>query len=82
MQESHEAADLTTKGDIADLRDTRVAGVDTKLERLELHITSSSVPCRCCPRRIYFDLQISIALPPKYIAKFVVYSEMSGRKNC
>jgi len=42
VQESHEAADLATKGDIADLRkdmDARFASIDAKLEKLELRMT-------------------------------------------
>ena len=56
VRESHEAADVATKGDIVELRheidnvrheisdlrkdmDVRFAGVDTKLEKLELRMT-------------------------------------------
>jgi len=42
VQESHETADLATKGDIAELRkdmDVRFAGMGAKLEKLELRMT-------------------------------------------
>jgi hypothetical protein len=42
VQESHEAAELVTKGDIANLRkymDARFASMDAKLEKFELLMT-------------------------------------------